>query len=223
VNYTSYYLDADGVLLAELVEYEPPDDALAELAGGAASYAKDIRGVARAVWQGLPIDGYSLMWDTVGLGITDAWLQGAASCGIAADELTLEERVRRDVMINEQRGYIMGFLDWVYTHRRDGPDKLLLRIVLARAALWGNRWAQAYHAAKIQACSDQKLMWVLGPTKDHCVDCSRLNGKVKRASQWQASGWQPQGSMLTCGGFRCLCSLIITDAPLSKGPLPRVR
>lgn len=182
MNYTRYYL-SNGQLLSELVEYEPPDT-LAEQAGGDA-YAKDIRGIARAVWQGLAVDAYSIMWDTVGIGITTAWAQGAASCGISESELTLEEKIRRDVMITEQRGYIMGFLDWVYQHRRDGPDKVLWRVVVARTALWGNAWNRAYNEAMARACSDQKLRWVLHGrkvTKESCEDCLRLNGRIYRAS-----------------------------------------
>jgi len=222
VNYTRYQIDDKGTaILSESVEYEPPA-ILAEQAG-AAAYAKDIRGIARAVWQNLPIYAYATMWDVVGLGITAAWRQGAATCGISEDELSLEEKTRRDEIITEQRSYVPGFLDWVYAHRRDGPDKLLWRQILPRTVLWANAWNKAQNISMTMACGNQKLMWVLGPTKEHCHDCSRLDGKVKRASQWEASGWQPQGSMLTCGGWRCLCDLVITDAPLSKGYLPRVR
>jgi len=220
VQFPRYTLSDDGHILSELVEYEP-DDTLAEQRR-AESYAKDIRGIARAVWQSLPIDAYPMMWDVVGLGISTAWQQGAASCGISEDELTLDERIRRDIIINEQRNYIIGFIDWVYEHRRDGPSKAPLASILARAALWGNRWAQTYHEAMTMACADLKLAWRLGPTKDHCSSCLKLNGKVKRASQWQRAGIRPQVSELECGGWRCLCYFEATDEPLSKGPLPRL-
>lgn len=223
MNYTRYSLSPKGHILSETVEYEPPDT-LTEIAGGADSYAKDIRGIARAVWRSFPLDGYAIMWDTVGLGIADAWRQGAVSCGVAEDELTLEEKVRRDVMINEQRGYILGFLDWVYAHRRDGPDKLLLRVILARAALWGNRWSQAYQTSMTMACANQKTMWALGPT-EHCDSCLKLSGKVKRNSYWHRMGILPRvpGALyLKCRGYNCQCTLVPTDEPLSKGPLPRL-
>ena len=222
-TFTRYYLTESGELLSESVEYEPDDTLLSEQAG-ADTYAKDIRGIARVVWQGLPLDGYSLMWDTVGLGITAAWAQGAASCGIAEEDLTLDERIRRDMLVNEQRGHIMGFLDWVYAHRRDGPDKLKQSVILARAAIWGNRWSQAYQVSMTMACANQKTMWMLGPT-EHCDSCLKLNGKAKRNSYWQRMGILPRvpgAPYLKCQGYNCQCTLELTDEPLSKGPLPRL-
>jgi len=179
------------------------------------------------MWQGLPIDGYTLMWDVVGIGITAAWRQGAASCGIAEDELSLEERIRRDMLINAQRGYIMGFVEWVYQHRRDGPDKLKLEQILARAALWGNAWNKAYNESKARACADQKMRWVLHGrrvTKESCPDCLRLNGRIYRASVWARYEIFPQSPMLACGGFKCGCSWgdVGPDEKVTPGRPPRL-
>lgn len=224
-SYTHYRV-TESRILSETVEYEPTDQ-LTELAGGAASYAKDIRGIARAAWQDLPIDGYSQMWDTVGLGVTDAWRQGAASCGIAESDLSPEERVRRDGMVVEQRGYIWNFITWIYDHRRDGPDKLLWRAVAARAALWGNAWNRAYNEAKARACANTKLRWVLHGrrvTKKSCPDCLKLNGRVYRASIWAKYAVFPQSPDLACGGFRCGCDWgdVGPDERVTPGRPPRL-
>lgn len=64
----------------------------------------------------------------------------------------------------------------------------------------------------------------------NCGSCSKLAGKVKRASQWRAAGLGPQsGPMhvlpnpaLECGGYECKCSLMPTTEPMSKGRLPAV-
>jgi hypothetical protein len=216
---TRYHLDADGQLASELAEYQP-DDTLAEQAG-AASYTKDIRGIARAVWQGLDIDAYSIMWDTVGLGIEKAWYQGAKSCGISEDELTLEEKLRRDTMITDQRNYIMGFLDWVHEHRRDGPEKLPFARIVSRANMWGHGWHSAYNEAMSRACANQKLRWVLGPTKVHCNDCATYADRIYRASIWQKYDIRPQHPSLGCHGFGA-CAFEVTDEKCNPGRPPRM-
>lgn len=227
IKFTRYTIDDNGTILTEFVEYEPTDTLLSEQSG-ADAYAKDIRGIARAVWQGLPVDGYSLMWDTVGLGIEAAWREGAASCGIAEDELTIDEQLRRDMLINEQRGHIMGFLDWVYSSRRDGPAPLKWASIRQRAGMWGNAWNKAYNEAKARACADQKLMWKLHGrrlTKESCEDCLSLNGRIYRASVWAKYGVFPQSPDLACNGFNCGCSFV--DAPAgaysSRGRPPRLK
>ena len=225
MEFTRYTLSDDGHIVSELAEYQP-DDTLAEQRR-AESYAKDIRGIARAVWQSLPIDAYPMMWDVVGLGISTAWQQGAASCGISEDELTLDERIRRDIIINEQRNYIIGFIDWVYEHRRDGPSKAPLASILARAALWGNAWTRTYSEAKARACADLKLRWRLHGrrvTKESCVDCLKMDGRVYRASIWAKYSIFPQSPDLACGGWACGCSWEEVDAstPANRGRPPRL-
>jgi hypothetical protein len=243
VTFNRYWLDADGHLLSEQATLEPiryyyADDGalvcecgslgtLAEVAGGGDSYARDIRGIARAVWQGLPLDAYSLMWDTVGLGLTDAWRQGAESCGISEDELTLEERLQRDMLINDQRGYIMGFLDWVREHRRDGPAKLPLATIIARANTWGNAWNRAYNEAAARACGDQKLRWVRHGrrvTKVSCEDCINLDGRIYRASVWTRYSIFPQSPDLACHGVNCGCAFQVAgpDEKCTPGRPPRI-
>jgi hypothetical protein len=79
--------------------------------------------------------------------------------------------------------------------------------------------------AKVMACADTKLEWVQGPSEEGCGSCSRLNGKVKRASYWNRVNVLPRvhgAPYLACNGFRCQCELKETNKPLSKGPLPRL-
>ena len=206
MNYTHYWNDG-AAILSESVEYEAPA-ILAEQAG-AEAYAKDIRGAALQAWLGLALDASTIMWDTVGLGIAAAWRDGAATCGISEDELSHEEKMRRDEIIREQRNYIPDFLNWVYAHRRDGPDKLLWRDILPRTVLWANAWDRTYNEAMVRACSDQKIRWVLHGervTKEPCRDCLRLDGRIYRSSIWAKYEIYPKVSTLACGGWRCGCS-----------------
>ena len=71
---------------------------------------------------------------------------------------------------------------------------------------------------------DPKLRWVLGPTKTHCRTCSKLSGKVKRASWWRDNVMpqQPPNESLECQGWKCGCVLEPTDEPLSRGRMPNV-
>ena len=57
----------------------------------------------------------------------------------------------------------------------------------------------------------------------NCSTCLRLDGKVKRASEWEAANLHPQSppnEKLLCRGWRCACVLEPTTEPLSRGPLP---
>jgi hypothetical protein len=225
-----YWVDDDsGLIFSEVVEYAPTDVELAEASTlpGAATYTKLIRGIARQVWRGARIDAFGLMWQTVGDGLTAAWALGAASCGIASAELTVDERIRRDMIIIEQRNYIFGFLEWVNIHRRDGENKLPWASINSRTNTWGNAWNKAYNEGKARACANQKLKWVLHGrriTKVSCVDCKKQNGRIYRASVW--AKWQifPQSFQLACKGFNCGCAFQDAgpDERTNRGRPPRL-
>ena len=54
----------------------------------------------------------------------------------------------------------------------------------------------------------------------NCSDCDNLNGRVYRASVWQASGLYPQSHSLACKGFRCKCKMEITNDRITPGKVP---
>jgi len=203
-EFNRYWLADDGALLSETVRLVDLDLAEVDAGASATEYTKAIRGIARVVWQGKEIDAYSLMWSTVGDGMVNAWARGAASCGIADAELTVEERVRRDMLVIEQRNYIFGFLEWVHVHRRDGENKLLWGAIQPRINTWGNAWNKAYNEARARACGDQKLQWVRHKrrvTKKSCPDCLKLDGRIYRASIWAKYRIFPQSLELACSGY----------------------
>jgi hypothetical protein len=208
-RFTCYWLDESGALQSAEVELD--DAELSEVSAdvSAASYTKEIRGIARLVWQGVQgIDAFGLMWNVVGIGMVNAWARGAASCGIDEPDLTVEERVRRDMLVIEQRNYVFGFLEWVHVHRRDGENKLLWAAIQPRINTWGNAWNRAYNEARARACGDIKLKWVLHGrrvTKKSCPDCLKLAGRIYRASIWAKYRIFPQSPELACGGFNCGC------------------
>lgn len=226
-----YWLEDDGTTIRhELVEYAPTDTELAEAEtlSGADTYAKEIRGIARLVWRGEQIDAFGIMWELVGSGIIDAWNAGAATCGIAAGELTADERLRRDSLVVEQRNRVFGFLDWVHVHRRDGEMPFPWATIQSRAATWGNAANRAYNEGQARACADQKLKWVLNlrrVTKETCADCDKLNGRIYRASTWAKWSIYPQSSQLACKGFNCGCGWMAAgpDERVTPGRPPRLK
>lgn len=195
---------------------------LAEQSGRAASYARDVRGIARALWNGsFDYDqAFGFMWEIIPIGLTTAWHAGARECGILPADMSPDEKQALATAIRAERGYINGFLAFVDEHSKANGGKFAT--VKARADLWGYRYIDVQNRARLMACADQRLEWVWTPEKEHCVDCGRLNGKTKRASYWARFDIRPQSPRLACKGFQCGCNLVPTDKPLSRGPLPRL-
>jgi hypothetical protein len=157
------------------------------------------------------------------MGLTRAWNEGAEECGITPEEMTFKEKMILSGLIHEEQSHIGGFASFIEQNSKAMGGKR--GTIYNRVELWVNRYNAVKNKAKATTCADKKLRWtlnVLRISKEHCESCLKLAGKVKRASQWAASGWEPQGRMLACGGWRCACALVPTDEPMSKGPLPRL-
>ena len=184
-------------------------------------YGLAIRGAVRALWKGL-IDAdqfYDWMNSAIWRGLTGAWYAGAAECNIQPSELSPPERSALQLVIAEEINHVGGFAASIINRSQARKGKLTNH--LNRAQMWTLRWQDVNGRAKIMACGDKKYSWQLGPT-EHCVDCARLSGKVKRASYWETSGIRPQAHTLACGGWRCQCFWVETTARSSPGPLPRL-
>lgn len=195
-----------------------------EKAVGAARYRAGLRSEVRALWTGAT--DYFQFWEgmmtTIQSLLTLAWYKGAAECGIQPAELSPEERVVLQDAIRNEMGYIDELAARVEENSKANGGKLTP--LLTSLNVWANRYNDVENRAKLMACGDRKLKWVLG-VAEHCSSCVKLHGKVKRASYWQARGVQPQNppnALLECGGWNCQCGLIPTDGPASKGPLPRL-
>ncbi len=80
----------------------------------------------------------------------------------------------------------------------------------SRVALWVGTALGLYALGQMFRPDDPNLQWRVGPT-EHCGDCLRLDGQIHTASEWRASGWQPQGRNLECHGYRCQCGLYETN------------
>lgn len=162
---------------------------------------------------------FAHMWLAIEKGLTWAWYLGASECGITPDELSQEELAALAGAIYSELYYLERLIYDVAKGNKASGTKLSSYNV--RLAMWTNRYNDVVSRAKMMACGDKKLRWELGQTKEHCTDCSKLAGKVKRASTWVASGWQPQGHNLECKGYLCQCKLTVTTDKMTSGKLPK--
>lgn len=201
---------------------------LTEQSRSADAYGRNIRGSVRALWQGvITLDQFlETMESTVRRGLTQAWYEGAAECGIKPDELTEVETKALEAAIRSERDYIFNFGE--YIEARNKATGGLLRDLMYRVELWIHRFLDVTNRAKVLACKDQKLEWMINyvrGVKESCDSCLRLNGQVRRGSFWQRAGIRPQSPpnhKLACGGWKCGCGLVPTDKPVSRGRLPKL-
>lgn len=187
------------------------------------TYRRMIRSAVRGYWNGSLTysDFFDAMISNIEIGITQAWVEGAKECGIAVGELTDEEQTELRRAKNYERLWIGGFADAIEAGSKANKGKLAP--LYSRAEIWIGRYEGVVSKARTMACADRKLEWVLGPTDKSCGSCQKLAGKVKRGSYWYEKGILPRvhdAPYLECKGFRCLCQLLPTDKPMSKGPLP---
>ncbi len=167
-------------------------------------YQAALRSPVRGLWTGVLDRGQfrQSMFNTIETGIIDAWNEGAKECGIAPDELSEDELNTRDERIAQERSHVSEFGQAIQDGSRSNGGKLTP--LFKRLDLWTNRYRDVTNEAKVMACKDEKLVWILGPTEKHCKTCPRLNGKVKRGSFWRNAGIRPQNppnGLLECGGW----------------------
>lgn len=109
------------------------------------------------------------------------------------------------------------FVDQFYRDIVDAKlEKLPLDGLYSRAEIWANQFNSAYNEAVrlITLDTGGKLEWEYGDT-DHCDTCLSLNGIVAFAREWDELGvhpQQPKNDMLECGGWKCQCRLVPTEA-----------
>ncbi len=197
-----------------------------------ARYQASLRAAVRGLWSGaLDYDqAFDAMMSAIRRGITQAWNAGAAGCGIKPDELTPDERIARDIFIQNQFGSIGKLLTWVEQNRRGSGGVRLtqkpgVQSIYGRLGMWVNQYPSAQMKSGGMACGDEKRIWILGPT-EHCPTCKKLAGKVKRYSFWVRTVMprNAPNDKLKCGGYKCQCTLVRVgmDVPITRGPLPRL-
>ena len=170
-----------------------------------AGYRMAIRAAVRGLWSG--VFDYNNYWEAMSTSIRfylpRAWHEGALECGIAPNELTSAEKSKLRQAVNYEFQWIHGYAEAIEENSKANGGKL--SPLYSRAEIWIGRWEGVKSEARVMACGDQKLEWVLGPTEESCPTCSKLAGKVKRASYWNEKGILPRvhgAPWLACKGFR---------------------
>lgn len=192
--------------------------------GSRAAFEFELRASVRGLWAGeytaAEFQGNMLL--VLDVGYRGAWMSGATDFGINSEsELTDAELNALNTLIFEAYGHVAGLAEFVQEHSRANGG--LLGDCVARLPLWYSRYDQAVNQGRVMAGQDQKLMWVLGRTEQSCSSCLKLAGQVRRGSFWYEHDVLPRvpnSPVLACGGWRCDCSLVPTDEPMSRGRLP---
>lgn len=87
----------------------------------------------------------------------------------------------------------------------EGKDKAANRL-----GIWAVSLAGVYTLGQVYNAEPKKVYaWWLGATEDSCSTCLEASNRGNlTAAEWQAVGLRPQGRMLDCGGWNCLCTLV---------------
>ena len=199
------------------------------MADGESQYRAALRAAVRGLWGGAMDYGdfYDAMDAAIERGFTAAQREGAAECGISPDEMTTDEKKALQSAIVKERGFIDGFAEYIEAHDKAHDGKL--EPLFSRVNRWVDRYNDVRNRAKLMACGDKKLEWVLGMyKKEHCPSCIKLAGVIKRASFWQEHDVRPQHPtklqcMIAAGGVSvCGCGFRETDRHCTPGPLPKL-
>lgn len=196
---------------------------LSELSrSGQEGYQSAINSAVRGLWRGVLDRGdfKSSMTATIDRWLTIAWREGMTDAGVDPNEISATEQLALARMIAGEDEFVGGFADAIKDASKANGGAL--QPLLDRAAKWASKYARAKEMAYMMASADTHLKWKLGQAENHCNDCPRLAGKVKRASEWLRLGIFPGSPKLQCGKY-CKCpKLEKTNEPISKGPLPRL-
>jgi len=169
-----------------------------------------ITGLVRAVYAGNLGGGFiDTMANVISGQLTQAYRQAMEDEGITDEFIP-------DYLAASLEAAILGQYDFVDQYYRDivdaSIDKTSVEPLLARVQLWAQRWTEGYNEAVrlITLKGGGNLEWTLGATEEHCPECASFNGMVARASEWDTLGIRPQNApndKITCGGWRCDCTL----------------
>lgn len=186
------------------------------------TYRAAIRSAIRGYWSGKISQNQFLnaMVSTINRGLTQAWAAGAKECGVALQDLTIEERTALAQFINDQLSFVQKLALDIAKGSKDEKGKL--GDIIYRADLWANKWEVAKANAHAMACKDQPQEFLMGATERHCKTCRGLHQRVYRNSVWVANNAvPPRNPRFQCGAVsHCSCGLYPTTKPITKGKFP---
>ena len=190
-------------------------------------FLRSLSASVRALWagrieQGEFVDGLA---DLLEQQMRRAWNEGMRDNGLNPQkDMTDEWEAIFQELVAEQFGYVDAYATAIVEGRE--TEGATVDQFISRAEMWANNYTSTVNTSRIvTAAKDARYTWRLGQTEKHCETCAALNGVVALASAWdelRASGIEPQGDKLICGGWNCDCELVITDEALTPGGIPSV-
>lgn len=150
--------------------------------------------------------------------IQDSAIAGLRDGGLKNPELTEDEQLWIDNWIDQQDVFIQNVATAIYE-----DEKVTEKEAEGKATLWWNKSIDpAYSQMVYEASKNGAFLRRLGATEQHCVDCVKIDGQVRRASFWHSIGIWNASSKTQCGGWRCECQNVPTDLPITRGRFPKI-
>lgn len=162
--------------------------------------------------------------EAIGNQMTRAWNEGAREMGVEPEEMTDTDKAELKAIIDSEYDHVLDLGEAILISR-NGTMEEFRQQFRPRIDMWVARYNDAANRAKVYFGGRQRLVWTLGATEEHCTTCAALNGIVAFAYEWEQSGIRPQSppnEILSCGGWKCDCSLMPTDKRRSPDALGRL-
>ena len=156
--------------------------------------------------------------------LTKAFHEGAGDIGVSPDEFTDADKKYLQVLIDSEYDHVLNLASDIEA-ARDKTEEEFRTSFRSRIDLWINRYTEVVNDARIYFGGKTKLQWNLGETEEHCEQCIKLSGIIAFAYEWEESGIKPQNPpnpVLTCRGWKCDCTLDVTDKRRSPNALKRL-
>jgi len=188
-------------------------------------YSRTISGYVRDLYRGDIEEGdfVTQMSELIDAQLNRAWGEGMRENDLdPVEDMEPEWQSMLDEIILSEYNYVDNFAADIVAAR---DEQLDWEPLLSRADLWSNRYNDVYNTSVVTT-GNQKLIWILGATEEHCDNCAALNGIVAWAEEWEESGVVPQNPpnmYLSCGGWRCDCELIPTTARHTRNALDAIQ
>jgi len=145
-----------------------------------------------------------------------AWNEGSRAVGVDPKDHVQEDKDELQERIDAELEHVLDYAEAIEKAKIEGAPVSPLQ---ARVSLWVNRYNEIVNDAKLWfSRASQRFEWIYGDTV-HCTTCEALNGIVATADAWNESGFQPQSApndKLECGGWKCQCTLELTNKPITE-------
>jgi hypothetical protein len=150
-----------------------------------------------------------------------ALIEGYADAGVEGHEPTPSDDEWLLDFNGEQRKFVANVAAQLYA-----DDELTEAEVRGKPPMWWNLSVNpAYNEGVTRASKDSLGEFNWGSTAESCIDCTTLNGKRYRFSEWleHFGGELVPSNKTACGGFNCKCRIRPAKGKRTPGAIPPLR